>query len=221
METAIRVWHIPLSVTATHAAWDLLDANERTKAERFVRDVDRNRYVGAHAGMRRILAAETGSRPTDLHFAVAAEGKPFLVGSALRFNLSHTGDHAVLAVSAGADVGIDIETTAPNADHIAHLVLSDRELAAYRRLAPSERETAFLRVWTRKEALLKAIGCGLLRDPRSVTVGVGELAADGSAAVELDGTIWHLRDFAIAPRTAGCVAANSQIPPISILSIED
>ncbi|MBS1180406.1 MAG: 4-phosphopantetheinyl transferase superfamily protein [Proteobacteria bacterium] len=211
MEAAVTIWHIPLSGPATLDDLALLDSVERRRAERFLRDEDRWRYVQAHAAIRRILAAEIGRQPDNLHLVAGEHGKPALAGRDIHFNLSHSGDHAVLATSFVAEVGIDIETSATEVGRIAHLVLTEREMAAFSVLLPNEQEWAFLRIWTRKEALLKAVGCGLGRDPRSVEVGLGH-----APMLELDGQRWRLRDFSLAPGVAGCLAADKEIAPVDI-----
>lgn len=202
----IVVWLISLAGSAMQEDWLLLDAAETARASRFYREADRNRYVLAHAACRCILGAAIGCRPTDVVFSTAADGKPFLPGSSLRFNLSHSGEHAALAISTGCEVGVDIEIPPPEADRIAPLVLSDAELSAYFILPSSPaRAAAFLRVWTRKEAVLKGAGCGLRRDLRSLTIGI-EMAADGGLTVELDGGVWHLSDFVMEQEMLGCLA---------------
>ena len=206
----IVVWLISLAGPATQEDWSLLDTAEQARANRFYREADRNRHVLAHAACRRILGEAVDCCPTDLVFSTTFDGKPFLAESRLHFNLSHSGEQAALAVSTGCEVGIDIEMSPPEADRIAHLVLSDAELATYLGLPSPSRTTAFLRAWTRKEAVLKGVGCGLQRDPRLLTVGL-EKASGGDLAVEFDGGVWHLTDFVMQQDTLGCLATAEPI----------
>ena len=194
MEAAVTVWHIPLSEGPTVDDHALLDAAERRRAERFLREGDRRRYVRAHAAMRRILAQEAGCRPDRLVFVAGEYGKPALADGSVRFNLSHSGDHAVLATSFDVEVGIDIENRAIDTQRIAGLVLAEGEMKAFAALPPDEQEAAFLRAWTRKEAVLKAVGCGLTLDPCAVEVGLGCVPD----TPELAGQRWTLCDFALA-----------------------
>ncbi|MCM5558983.1 4'-phosphopantetheinyl transferase superfamily protein [Pleomorphomonas sp. JP5] len=195
MEAAVTVWHIPLSQKPTADDHALLDATERRRAERFLREEDRQRYVRAHAAMRRILAQASGWRPDELVFVTGEYGKPALAGGSPCFNLSHSGDHAVLATSFEAEIGIDIEARATDTLRIAKLVLAEGEMEAFLAQPADARDAAFLRAWTRKEALLKALGCGLVLDPRSVEVGLG----NEPSTPELAGQKWTLRDFALVP----------------------
>lgn len=233
MQAVVTVWHIPLRERPTADDLALLDAAERRRAERFLREADRWHYVRAHAAMRRILAAETGCQPDRLVFVANKYGKPALADGSLNFNLSHSGDHAVLATSLDAEVGIDIEGRTTDILGIARLVLSDREMEGFSALPAGGQEAAFLRAWTRKEALLKAVGCGLALDPCSVEVGL----ADVPETPDLAGQSWMLSDFTLAPGTglpsirflepgrkatvpanalAGCLAANKKIAPVDI-----
>lgn len=233
MQAAVTVWHIPLNGRPTADDHAVLDAAERRRAERFLRDIDRWRYVRAHAAMRRILAAEAGCQPSGLVFVAGEYGKPALADGGLHFNLSHAGDHAVLATSFDTEVGIDIESRAIDIVRIAGLVLTDREMKAFSALPADGQEAAFLRAWTRKEALLKAVGRGLSLDPRGVEVGLGNMPE----TPDLAGQSWMLRDFTLAPGTGhpsirlhepdreaaaptnaltGCLAANAKIAPCDI-----
>lgn len=214
MEAAVTIWHIPLSGGAATGDLALLDDKERRRAERFLRDDDRWRYVRAHAAMRRILASETGRQPDNLAFLASEYGKPALADASIHFNLSHSGDHAVLATSFEAEVGIDIESHTTDTRRIANLVLTGREMEAFSSLPVLAQDAAFLRVWTRKEALLKAAGCGLALDPRRVEVGLGSVPE----TPELAGRRWVLRDFALVPGMSGCLAADKQIAPAAICS---
>ena len=195
MEAAVTIWHIPLSEGPTVDDHALLDVAERRRAERFLREGDRRRYVRAHAAMRRILAQEAGCRPDRLVFVAGEYGKPALADGSVRFNLSHSGDHAVLATSFEVEVGIDIEIRAIDTQGIARLVLTDGEMEAFAALPADVQEAVFLRAWTRKEALLKAVGCGLTLDPRNVEVGLGSVPE----TPELAGQRWRLCDFTLAP----------------------
>ncbi len=210
----LTVWHIPLAADAPEErSLSLLDEDERRRAERFVRDRDRRRFVAAHAALRQILAHLTGRPPASLRIVTPANGKPQLAEVPLRFNLSHSGDHAVLATSWNCEVGIDIEVAAPGSDldGMADIVMSEPERAVFSTVPAQCKPAAFLRLWMRKEALLKAAGHGLARDPRTLTVG---LDPGEAREVAMDGTVWHLRDIVPAPDLRGSVCADKPPGPI-------
>lgn len=141
-----------------------LSAAERERGRRFIDPRHRQRFVASRIGLRGILGAHTGEDPSALAFAENAFGKPHLVGCAsLNFNLSHSGDQAVLAIREGTPVGIDIERVrALEHDDIAARYFCARE-AAWIDARPSEEErrTAFFQTWTLKEAVVKAMGMGM------------------------------------------------------------
>ena len=190
--------------------WALLDDRERERAERFIHNRDRYRYVAAHAGLRLALAAETGQPPRALRFAVTARGKPVLERIPLAFNLSHSGDLAVVATCRNGDIGIDIETAGRmrDLDGLADMVMTAEEGAAFAALPGDLRKAAFLHLWTRKEALLKADGRGLMHDPRNVAVGLDD---EETRTVIFDGRSWTLRDLTVAPGLAAAVCVNGPL----------
>lgn len=129
----------------------------------------------ARSALRRILARYTGLAADALRIEADALGKPRLAHpGAPAFNLSHTDGLALVAV-ARTPVGIDVERLRPLADApgLAHRFLAPAEAAAVAARGAEARDAAFLRVWTRKEAVLKASGHGLALDTRAIEVGTG------------------------------------------------
>jgi 4'-phosphopantetheinyl transferase len=117
--------------------------------------------------MRIILGRYLGAKPAALQFERGAFGKPFLPASqndcGLRFNLSHSHELALLALTRGCDIGIDIELIDPafTSDEVARHFFSRAEIAQLESLPPDLRANAFFTCWTRKEAYIKARGEGL------------------------------------------------------------
>ncbi|HUS08384.1 MAG TPA: 4'-phosphopantetheinyl transferase superfamily protein [Bryobacteraceae bacterium] len=140
----------------------LLSSDEQIRAARFRYAEDRERYVAAHAGLRRVLSGYLGAPAGALQFFGGPHGKPYISGSRLQFNLSYSGDLALAAVCQ-TETGVDIERARSNFDvlRLASRFLSPAEDATLQLLPADERHEAFLRLWTRKEAALKALGCGL------------------------------------------------------------
>lgn len=166
----IDVWVIrfdALSYEMTHQS-ALLDASEYKRAERFIQCSDRQRFMGYHHAMRLILANYLSIHPAAIQFAQGEKGKPFLAlqneATPLYFNLSHSHDCALCAVTRMGDVGIDIEYMRPDIDPLAlvNRFFSSFEREAFARLPAHENiNHAFFRAWTRKEAILKALGTGI------------------------------------------------------------
>jgi len=132
----------------------MLSDEERERAARLA---SAPRWIVARAALRIVLAGHLGVHPSDVEFASGAHGKPEIFGSALRFNLSHSGDLALIALTAKAEVGIDVERTSRRSGAI------ERTLTAGERanINGRDRHTQLLQIWCRKEALAKAGGGGL------------------------------------------------------------
>ena len=176
----VRVWNVdllqPISVVDALRAW--LDDEEIRAAAARSADVLRHRYIVAHGAVRSILGAELGIDPGEVEISRRcarcgdpAHGKPELAAPhALSFSLSHSESFAMIAVVAGARVGVDIEIERPRSrlDAVAARVLSADEHAEWLDAEPPERVRAFLARWTAKEAYLKATGAGIWRELREV-----------------------------------------------------
>ena len=171
---AIDLWLVDLDGAPAHEGERLLDASERERASGFRRAIDARRFVLGRAALRRVLALYVGADAAALPLAVGAHGKPLLAGGPA-FNLSHSGERALCAVSGRATVGIDLERMRPmpNAPELAKRFFSPTEAAVIAAANGMRSDALFFRCWTRKEAVLKALGEGLLRDPASVDAGFG------------------------------------------------
>ena len=148
--------------------YDVLSEDERALAARFKVEDVRSSFVVSRGFLRKILGDALGCAPASISFGEGEHGKPFLEGahatSEIEFNVSHSGDVFLYAVSRGRTVGVDVEK---KKEGVSVETLARRYFAAgeVRRLieeAPSEeRLDSFYRCWTRKEAYLKAKGTGL------------------------------------------------------------
>lgn len=160
----VDVWRgsLDLSEAVTTRLATILSADERAKAAAFKFAHLRDRYVVGRGLLRRTLAGYTGADPAGLRFEIGEFGKPALPGGP-GFNVSHTGGALLIAVADAADIGIDIETVKPSRDlsGLAERCFSVDEFAVWLRLPESERVVAFYRLWTKKEAFVKAVGRGI------------------------------------------------------------
>lgn len=145
----------------------LLDADERARCARLVREADRVRYACFHGAVRRILAGPLAADPAALSFVRGPQGKPALGGSAadagLAFNLSHSGDRLALACGRGVELGVDVEAGDPRTDVVALAArfYHPRERDRLAGLPEAAQRAQFLRWWTAREAWVKARGLGL------------------------------------------------------------
>ena len=183
----VHVWRVRLGQdeAAARALSALLAEDEQRRAARFHFRKDRDRFVAARGALRAILGLYTGVAPRRLRFSYEKHGKPGLTpetgGRFLRFNLTHSHDLALCAVTLGRSVGVDLELVREEfaGMEIAERFFARREVAALRALAPGARATAFFDCWTRKEAYIKARGEGLSHPLHSFAVSLapGEPAA--------------------------------------------
>jgi 4'-phosphopantetheinyl transferase len=189
----------------------LLSAVERGRADAFHFARDRALYTAAHAGLRRVLARELGAEPAELAFTVEEGGRPRLAGeTGLHFSLSHAGDRALVAVARTPRVGVDVEVARPGVDveRLAARNYTASERAELAALAGDERRSAFYRVWTRKEAYVKALGKGLFHPLDAFDVSAGTPARfggfrDGSRLAD-----WSLFDLDLGAGRAGALAVE-------------
>jgi 4'-phosphopantetheinyl transferase len=200
------------------AAEHELSADERERANRFVFERDRRRFVVARSELRRLLGARMEMPPEDIEFLYGRYGKPELPPGFsqddLRFNTSHSDGVAIYAFTGGRRIGIDIEAIRPmqDADEVAARCFSPHEIEAYRRLDSRDRLSGFFNCWTRKEAFVKALGDGLgypLSDfdvslvpgqPAKI-LRVGDRVADNCG--------WQLNDIDDLPGFAAAIVIES------------
>jgi 4'-phosphopantetheinyl transferase len=161
--------------------------------------------------LARYLAVEPGS----LTLGRTPAGKPELVGAAFRVSLAHTGGVALVAVTEGRDVGVDVEPVRPDSDRwslVDHALTPD-ERRQLEGVPPARRAQAFLSIWTRKEALLKAAGVGLALDPVLVEL-------DGASVRAVPRELGSARDWTVVDvPLSGHLAAVAVRGRVSRLSL--
>lgn len=142
----------------------LLAPDELQRAARLRSPDDRRRFTVSRGMLRQLLGHYLGVAPADLVFGYGSRGKPGLkCNHGLHFNLAHSGERAAYAVSAAGPVGIDIEYVERKIEfeRVARRFFAPNELAALTKLPTARRRRAFFRLWTAKEAVIKATGKGL------------------------------------------------------------
>jgi 4'-phosphopantetheinyl transferase len=204
----LQVWAVDLDCAGGDVG--LLSTRERARACRLKRPDERRRSLEAHCALRRILALQLRVDPGYLEFDATDTGKPFLAkpAQAFQFNLSHSGRHSLIAVAEDRSVGVDIEMSRPMSDllGVARGVATAREIDLLRQLPGGEMHSSFFDLWTRKEALLKAIGRGFLVDPRQVEVGIGQ----GRSYVTFDARTWTVESLAVGASVRAAVAIEGE-----------
>lgn len=161
---AIHLWQFSLQVAESHSGSlrSLLSPEEISRAERLLRPADGLRFIVGRARLRQLLGSYLAVEPHRLDFSYLPHGKPVLTHHSLSFNLSHSGDRALLAIAPSVPLGVDLEMVRPELDWrpLASRYFSSKEQQALQEIAPQEQTAAFVTIWTRKEAWLKAVGSG-------------------------------------------------------------
>jgi len=210
----VDVWRIDLDALAgaPMRLETLLSAEERERAGRLARASDAERFRCCRAMLRLGLAWYLREPPGRIALTAGWRGKPRLAeASGLRFNVSHTGGLALIAFTTLGEVGVDVEVEGREVEarEIADLYFHRNEARWIDSgVTERERKRRFLRIWTRKEAAMKAAGCGIAEGLEAFDVSGGSETevtlpgADGEAR-------WQVRDLE-APE--GCFAALASTP---------
>jgi 4'-phosphopantetheinyl transferase len=187
----VHIWHAALDEPGWPGS-EGLPPEERERASGFLRAEAGRRWVASRWALRQVLAGYLGQPPSAIAIEVGEGGKPRLADGELQFNLSHSGDLALVAVSEDRSVGVDVERIRPGRDllALAERALGAEDVAAVRAAAPGDRAAVFYAAWVRHEARLKCLGTGL-SGPASESPAIVEEVDAGSgyaAAVAIAGT---------------------------------
>jgi 4'-phosphopantetheinyl transferase len=215
----VHVWAAALDRPADEVA-DLsrcLSDEERERAAKFRHAASRNEFIVARGLLRVLLGERLDVDPCEVPFSQTARGKPRLAGpdpAAVCFNVSHSHGLALFALTGRCEVGVDLEHVRPFSDEmgLAERFFTPREAAALRALDACGRRETFFRLWTRKEAYLKAHGLGLSFGLERVEVS--HTPEDPAHIVHIDGdrraaACWSLRTLAPAPGYVGALALQA------------
>ncbi len=207
----VQCWSVRLDVPP-ETYYATLSDDERNRSERLRFERDRRRFVVAHGVLRHLLGQYLGSGPGQIRFVSNAFGKPELhpaFGGRLTFNLSHSGDLALIAIARDADIGVDVECMEgrreSNYGDVARSFFSATEVDALSRVPSHLYGKAFLSCWTMKEAYLKGRGEGLTIPLTSFSVPI---TTDPAPAPVRCGR-WSLFTLQPAPGYIGALAVSS------------
>jgi 4'-phosphopantetheinyl transferase len=201
-----HVWRIDVDPVLIAHWRDLLDPDERSKADRFRFPADRSRYLAAHIALRNILGRYLQIDPVHVQYRTSEYGKPFVADQPVEFSLSHSSDVILIAVARDRAVGIDVERIRPELDFqpIVDRHFSAREKSELLSMPQSIRYQHFFGMWTRKEAVLKMVGWGLSGlDQAEVSsdtegkwsVRIVEVCAEYAAALAVGNDSVTIRNF--------------------------
>lgn len=192
-----------------------LSPDERQRAQAYRQERHRHNFIARRSILRWLIGGYLSCKPESLRFSVTQFGKPVLQGlraARLAFSVSHTDGMALLAFAWDCRVGVDVEHRIDGLDlaGIAHGIFSaieERTLDAAR----PDSAASLLGIWTRKEALLKALGTGLSGEPHAYTTEDGSLSGEGRWRASHHGTAmsgWTCVDLALGPQVQGALAVS-------------
>ncbi len=200
---------------------------EHRRARRYEHAADRHRHLAGRGLARLALSRRSDSAPRALSLDEGPHGKPQLRDGPpnrppLHFNIAHTADLVVVAVSQAHPVGVDVEPQRrdANIEALAQRVLTDAERARWRAAPAAQRRALFLHLWTCKEAFLKATGRGLRRAPDTIECRIKDgtvteltdAATHAPAPPDAAAGDWAVRPFAAGPQIAGAVVRQEVVP---------
>jgi 4'-phosphopantetheinyl transferase len=198
----------------------ILTVDEEARARRLVAPPVKRGFIAGRWLLRSALAALTGAEPQSLELRAAAHGKLFLTGherSGPCFNLTHSGDLAAVALVRDRRVGIDIEAARALTDRalLARRILGARERTWFETLPESAREAALLAAWTRKEAVLKAMGTGISDGLRSVEMPPDD--SEQAVVHEAEPSVaWSVSQLPVPPGYYGTIALEREARRLTI-----
>jgi len=199
---------------------DLLQSDERARAERLVSTAARHRFIVTRGLLRALLERYLGQPAADIRLA-SKDGKPELVPelegdpAPVSFNVAHSHHRATIVFADGGDVGVDVEYLDSHVDHdrLASRVLSENERSMYQDSEPETRQRVFFDAWSRKEAVLKACGQGLRIPPRRTEVSLAP--GEPNFMMHSAGRPWHVQGLSIDADYACAVASENEFTAVT------
>ena len=206
----VYMWKIDRSAVDAAHIRTFLSTDEKARADRFFRPIDRYRWAASRAGLRQLLSRELGIAPDAIVFGQEANGRPNLVGiEAVSFNLSHSADVAALAISRDTRVGVDVEDIREIRSDEIERALSIAERLELAEAADALQLETFFRFWTLKEAFMKGTGLGAslpLHDFDVSPAGPGLLRLKDAPA---EPGRWRFDEFVPKPGVRAALAART------------
>lgn len=221
----IELWWATLQDLAAHRERleRLLDPVEQQRAQRFRFAHDRERFVLGHGALRHVIGSALGEKAGALRFMRGPFGKPSIDGPPVHFNFSDTKDAILIGLCNEHDIGVDIETMARDVDHhaVSEHYFTSEEVEAIRKDGDGSKRK-FLEYWTRKEAVLKASGVGIMDDLRVLCVldGTHTMTISHEAFLSLAAAQYHVRTIHLGSDHIISLATSSLIAQVQLRRIE-
>lgn len=219
------MWRVELQQTdaVVQQFRETLDPDELHRASRFYFERHRRAFIVGRGFLRNVLGRYLSLKPEVLEFSYGAYGKPALKGleTRLRFNMSHSHNVGLLAITEDNHLGVDVEHIRADfaTEDIARRFFSRCEVDVFNTLSKEEQVAAFFRCWTRKEAFIKATGRGLSQELAGFDVTLGPGVRAELLRVEGDdASRWSLCDIDVGEDYAGALAVEGHISNVRLFS---
>ena len=205
VKVQVTIWEIAVDECAGLRGFEVLTGTERERVMRYQQREDQLQKIVSRGGLRCILGRSLGMDPALVPLETGPQGKPLIRGSRLQFSCSQAGEVVWIALALDCPVGVDVERIDRRVDFegVMRQFASREEGSAFELLREDCRTDGFFTWWTRKEALLKGQGCGLLGDGRSSTVW------KGSTDSLCSGT-WTIQTLAAGPKYKAGLAVEAE-----------
>lgn len=206
--------------------WDYLSDKEKNQARKYYNIQLSSKYVISHGILRCILSYYTKLSPIDIKFAYNQYGKPFLKNCNIKFNMSHSHDIVSYVVALNYKVGIDIELHNDRVEiqELCNMVFTPTENKFFTAINDNNLKLKFFyNLWTKKEALVKASGQGLLypiNTIESLTLSSGNSITLNNSYNKRE-KIWHCFPLTVARNYSGAVAVENEINQIIYLEMSN
>jgi 4'-phosphopantetheinyl transferase len=221
-ERDIHIWTVELDLSHQQVEdfGQFLTAQERQRAAKFINPIHGNRWTIARGYLRQILGKYINLTPDAIVFNYGQQGKPAVEAQDIQFNLSHSADRAVYAISAKHPVGIDLEQIHPlPAADLVDRFFSSAEQIIFHSLPVDLQQAAFFHAWTQKEAYLKACGTGLSTPLAQIEVSIDPRTPAAIISAPITG-IWQIEKLAISTEYASAIVIGGEYDEIKYLTFK-
>lgn len=219
-----HIWCVPLQAEQKQLQqwWRLLSPDEQKKAERYHFEKNTRQYIQTRGILRELLGEYLDSPPKSIEFGYNEYDKPTLKSkNKLKFNVSHSGEMALLAFNWEDEIGVDIEdsTREIEIDVVAKHFFSPNEVNTLLALPLSEQQPTFFNCWTRKEAIIKALGTGLAFPLNQFEVSMKVGSPARLLATHWDpeeAANWYMASFTPAENYIGAFAVRGLVSDLQL-----
>lgn len=219
-EFELQVYYANISDLNAEEFIDKLPLEEQIKSTQFLHQADRDLYIFSRYFLRSLMGTVLAENSLDLVFEYAPNGKPYLkYDRTLYFNISHV--ESTIAIAIGREeLGIDIESLnrAGDLTKLESFLFSPEELSLYQTLPPAEKRSCFMNCWTRKEAVLKALGGGLTLPIHELEVTFlpeEKIKVKKIPFGDENPDDWYLESFTIENHLRGAIAAKGKVEKVN------